>query len=73
VGEAPSRLLANVCRKLLSEVELLVLLLPPSAFTRLAKLVCNAESAELAVLLLVDVLLVESASDCARSSRSVAS
>jgi hypothetical protein len=49
-GEAPSRLLANVCRKLLSDEELL-LLLPPRAFTRLAKLVCKVESAELAVVL----------------------
>jgi hypothetical protein len=50
--EALGRALENACRKLLSEVELL---LPPNALTRLSKLLCSEASAELVLL----VVLVE--------------
>lgn len=61
--DAPSRRPANACRKPLSE-ELLVV--PPSALTRLSKLVCRAVSAELVVVLVpvaLDVLDVLDVSD----------
>ena len=54
--EAPDNWLAKACRKLLSELELLVLLelvLPPNALTRLLKLLCRLASAELVPLLVV--------------------
>jgi hypothetical protein len=51
--ETPCRLLAKACRKPVSEAEPL---LPPRALTRLAKLVWSAESAELAVVLLAELL-----------------
>ena len=55
--EAPDNWLAKACRKLLSELEPLlllpVLLLPPNALTRLLKLLCRLASAELVVLVVV--------------------
>jgi hypothetical protein len=52
--EGPCRLLATVCKKPLSEVDPL---LPPSALTRLSKLVCSDASAELAAVLEVELAL----------------
>lgn len=51
--EAPDNWLAKACRKLLSELELLELVLPPNALTRLLKLLCRLASAELVPLLVV--------------------
>ena len=53
--EDPDNWLAKACRKLLSELEplVLLLLLPPNALTRLLKLLCRLASAELVVLVVV--------------------
>jgi len=56
VAEVPCRLLAKACRKLVRDADPL---LPPRALTRLSKLVCSVASAELAAVVLVDVLLDE--------------
>lgn len=52
--EGPWRLLATVCKKPLSEADPL---LPPSALTRLSKLVCSDASAELTAVLEVELAL----------------
>ena len=67
--DAPARPLEKDCKKLVSELELL---LPPNALTRLLKLLCREASAEL----LLDVLsaeLDEPDSVCIRLCRSLAS
>ena len=56
VVEAPCRLLAKEARKLVSDADPL---LPPRAVTSLSKLLWSVASAELAAVLLVDVLLDE--------------
>jgi hypothetical protein len=70
--DAPARPLEKDCKKLVSELELL---LPPNALTRLLKLLCREASAELVVLLLVllDVVSDEPDSVCIRLCRSLAS
>jgi hypothetical protein len=52
--EGPWRLLANACKKPLSEVDPL---LPPRALTRLSKLVSNDASAELTAVLAAELAL----------------
>ena len=49
-------MLAKAWRKLVRDADPL---LPPRALTRLSKLVCSVASAELAAVVLVDVLLDE--------------
>ena len=58
--DAPSSLLANACKKPLSDADPLS---PPSVLTRASKLVCSDVSAELSVLLLADAVLDEPDSD----------
>jgi hypothetical protein len=73
-GPLFSRLVAKDCRKLVSEaLELLSLLLPPSALTRLEKLVCRLESAVEVLLLVVELSEELPDSSDIRLCRSVAS
>ena len=68
--DAPARPLEKDCKKLLSELELL---LPPNALTRLLKLFCREVSAELVLLDVESVELDELDSVCIRLCRSLAS
>lgn len=68
--DALARPLEKDCKKLLSELELL---LPPNALTRLLKLLCREASAELVLLDVLSVELDEPDSVCIRLCRSLAS